>query len=38
LGISDINVGFAFAMIVLFIAVAFTFSLHLLNRGERLRN
>jgi ABC-2 type transport system permease protein len=37
LGVSDVNVVFAFAMILLFTLVAFAFSLHLLNTGKRLR-
>ncbi len=37
LGVSDISVGFAFLMISLFIVAAFTFSLHLLNSGKRIR-
>lgn len=38
LGISDISVGFALAMVVGFIAVAFTYALHLLNSGTRIRS
>lgn len=37
LGVSDISVGFAFLMISLFIAVAFSYSLYLLNTGKRIR-
>lgn len=37
LGISDISVGFAFLMITLFIVVAFSYSLYLLNTGKRIR-
>jgi ABC-2 type transport system permease protein len=37
LGVSDVNVVLAFAMILLFTLVAFAFSLHLLNTGKRLR-
>ncbi len=37
LGVSDIHVGYALGMIVLFIAVAWTYSLHLLRTGKRLR-
>ncbi|GGB80484.1 transport permease protein [Marinobacterium zhoushanense] len=38
LGVSDINVGFAFAMILVFIAVLAGFSLHLLNIGKGIRS
>lgn len=37
LGITDINVGWAFTMIGFFTICAFLFSLHLLNSGKRLR-
>jgi ABC-2 type transport system permease protein len=37
LGVSDIDVRFAFAMIFLFTVVAFSYSMHLLNTGKRLR-
>ncbi len=37
LGVSDVDVVFAFSMILLFSVVAFAFSLHLLNTGKRLR-
>lgn len=37
LGVSDISVGFAFAMIMLFIVVAFSYSMYLLNTGKRIR-
>ena len=37
LGVSDVSVGFAFSMLLLFTAVAFAYSLHLLNTGKRLR-
>lgn len=37
LGVSDVNVGFAFAMIGGFTVVAFAYSMHLLNSGKRLR-
>ncbi|MEP5765613.1 MAG: ABC transporter permease [Halieaceae bacterium] len=37
LGVSDVQVGFAFGMILLFTVCAFGFSLHLLNTGKRLR-
>ncbi|MDF2181025.1 ABC transporter permease [Neptuniibacter sp. CAU 1671] len=38
LGVSDIHVGFAFGMILLFIGGLFTYSLHLLNTGKGIRN
>lgn len=38
LGVSDINVGFAFAMIMLFIGALFAFALHLLNTGKGIRS
>lgn len=38
LGVSDINVAFAFGMIMLFIAVLGSFSLHLLNTGKGIRS
>ena len=37
LGISDINIGFAFLMIIGFNIAAFMFSLHLLKTGKKLR-
>lgn len=37
LGISDIHVGFALGMILLFIAAAWAYCLHLLETGKRLR-
>jgi ABC-2 type transport system permease protein len=37
LGVSDVDVGFAFAMLLLFTAAAFSFSMYLLNSGTRLR-
>lgn len=37
LGVADVSVGFAFAMLGGFTLVAFTFSMHLLNSGTRLR-
>ncbi len=37
LGVSDVSIGFAFGMIGLFTALAFGYSLHLLNTGKRLR-
>jgi ABC-2 type transport system permease protein len=38
LGVSDINVAFAFGMIMLFIALLGGFSLHLLNTGKGIRS
>jgi len=37
LGVSDVSLPFAFGMITLFTAIAFCFSMHLLNSGKRLR-
>ncbi len=37
LGVSDIHVGFALAMIVLFIAAAWAYCMYLLESGKRLR-
>jgi len=37
LGVSDVSLPFAFGMIGLFTAVAFAYSMHLLNTGKRLR-
>ena len=37
LGVSDVNLGVAFGMIALFTAIAFAYSMHLLNSGKRLR-
>jgi ABC-2 type transport system permease protein len=37
LGVSDVSLPFAFGMIALFTAIAFAYSLHLLNSGKRLR-
>jgi len=37
LGVSDINIGFAYAMVFGFIIVLFAFSLSLLNRGRGIR-
>ncbi len=37
LGVSDVSLGFSFGMIALFTAVAFAYSMHLLNSGKRLR-
>jgi len=38
LGVSDINVGFAFGMILMFVVVLSAFSLHLLNIGKGIRS
>jgi len=38
LGVSDIDIGVAYGMIMLFIAILFSFSLSLLNRGVGIRN
>ncbi|MGV6825992.1 MAG: ABC transporter permease [bacterium] len=38
LGISDIDIGWAFLMVVLFSAVMFFFALHQLKHGKRLRS
>ncbi len=37
LGVSDVSLGFAFGMIVFFTALAWFYSMHLLNTGKRLR-
>lgn len=37
LGVSDVDVRFALGMIILFTVVAFSYSLHLLNTGKRMR-
>jgi len=37
LGVSDVNVGFAFVMIIGFTLVGLVYSMHLLNTGKRLR-
>lgn len=37
LGVSDVNLWFAFGMIALFTVVAFSYCMHLLNSGKRLR-
>jgi ABC-2 type transport system permease protein len=37
LGVSDVSLAFAVAMIALFTALAFGYSMHLLNSGRRLR-
>jgi len=37
LGVSDVNLGFSLGMIAVFATIAFTYSMHLLNSGKRLR-
>lgn len=37
LGVSDVSLTVAFSMITLFTAIAFAYSMHLLNSGKRLR-
>jgi len=37
LGVSDVSVGFAFAMIGVFLVLAYSYSMHLLRSGTRLR-
>ena len=37
LGVSDVSLTFAMGMITVFTAIAFTYSMHLLNSGKRLR-
>lgn len=37
LGVADVSVGFAFAMLGFFTVIAFGYSMHLLNSGTRLR-
>ena len=37
LGVSDVSLGFAFGMIAFFTALAWFYSMHLLNTGKRLR-
>ena len=37
LGVSDVSLGVAFGMILLFTVIAFSYSMHLLNSGKRLR-
>ena len=37
LGVSDVSLPFAVGMITLFTAIAFSYSMHLLNTGKRLR-
>ncbi len=38
LGVSDVNIQVAFAMIVIFVVSAYLYSLYLLNSGKRLRS
>ena len=38
LGVSDVNIQLAFAMIVGFVVSAYLYSLYLLNSGKRLRS
>ena len=38
LGVSDINIAFAFGMIILFVMVLGGFALHLLNSGKGIRS
>lgn len=38
LGVSDINIGFAFMMIILFIVGLFSYSLYLLKKGKGIRS
>ncbi len=37
LGVSDVSLSFALGMIAVFTVAAFSFSMHLLNSGKRLR-
>ena len=37
LGVSDINVGISYLIVSVFIAVLFTISLYLLNKGHGIR-
>lgn len=37
LGVSDVSLPFSFGMIALFTVIAFSYSMHLLNSGKRLR-
>jgi ABC-2 type transport system permease protein len=37
LGVSDINVGIAFSIVALFIVLAYSYAMYLLNSGKRLR-
>jgi ABC-2 type transport system permease protein len=38
LGVSDVNLGFSFAMIGVFALIAYGYSMHLLRTGKRLRS
>lgn len=38
LGVSDVSLWQAFAVVLLFIAIAYSYSMHLLNTGKRLRS
>jgi len=37
LGVSDVNVGVSFAIVLAFTVAAYTYSMHLLRSGKRLR-
>lgn len=37
LGVSDVDLGLSFGIVLLFIAIAYTYAMHLLNTGRRLR-
>jgi ABC-2 type transport system permease protein len=37
LGVSDVNIGFAFAVVGTFAVMAYAYAMHLLNSGTRLR-
>jgi len=37
LGVSDVNIGLAFAIVLIFTALAYVYSMHLLRTGKRLR-
>lgn len=38
LGVTDIHLGMAFAIIILFVVALFAFSMHLLNKGQGIRS
>lgn len=38
LGVSDVNLWFSFGIVLLFTAIAYLYSMHLLNSGKRLRS
>lgn len=38
LGVSDVNIGFAFGMIGVFVVIAYSYSMYLLTTGKRLRS